>query len=105
MPVHISPILIQQYRNASEYNTESKSTTPNQLKVLQYSITKQIFPNIFHQPLQILTDSINNSTKLLGMSKSRSIQADENKISLMLKTEIVEGGFMIFKKFGGDLKI
>ena len=70
----------------SGYNTESKNTTLNQLRMLQYFITKQIFLNIFHQPLHILTDSINKSTRLLGMSKSKSIQADANKVSLMLNS-------------------
>ena len=63
----------------SEYNTEGKNTTLNQLRMLQYFVTKQIFLNIFHQQLQILPDSINNSTKLLGIFKNRSIQADANK--------------------------
>ena len=72
--------------------------------MLQYFITKQIFLNILRQPLHILTDSINNSTKLLGISKSRSIQADANKVSLMLKN-MIEGDFVIFKKIGGNLKI
>ena len=39
------------------------------------------------------------------MSKSRSIQADANKVSLILKTEMVESDFVILIKFGGDLKI
>ena len=39
------------------------------------------------------------------MSKSRSIQADANKVSLILKTEMVESDFVILNKFGGDLKI
>ena len=75
---------IQQYRNTSGYNTESKNAAFNQLRMLQYFITKQIFLNIFHQPLHILTDSINNNTKL-GMPKGRSIQVVANKVSLMLK--------------------
>ena len=75
---------MQQYKNTSGYNTESKNTTLNQLRMLQYFITKQIFLNTSHQPLHIITDSINNKTKLLGMSKSRFIQVDVNKVSLML---------------------
>ena len=57
----------------SEYNTESMNRTLNQLRMLQYFIRKQIFLNIFHQPLHILTDSINNSTKLLGFPESRCL--------------------------------
>ena len=39
------------------------------------------------------------------MSKSRSIQADANKVSLMLKNGNSVDDFVILKKFGGDLKI
>ena len=89
----------------SGYNTKSKNTTLNQLRMLQFFITKQILLNIFHQPLHILTDSINNSTKLLGITKSRSIQAYAGKVSLMLKTGMVEGDLVILKKFRGDLRL
>ena len=39
------------------------------------------------------------------MSKSRSIQADADIVSLMLKTEMAESDFVVLKKFGSDLKI
>ena len=39
------------------------------------------------------------------MSKARYIQADANKVSLMLKTDMAESDFVILKKFGSDLKI
>ena len=87
IPVYISPISIQQYGNTSWYNPASKNTTLNQLKMLQCFITKQIFLNIFRQPLQILRVFIYNSTKLWAISKIRSIQADANKVSLILKNK------------------
>ena len=55
-----------------------------QHSLILHFITKQIFLNMFYQSLQIITDSINNSIKLLGMSKSKSIQADANKVSLKI---------------------
>ena len=53
--------------------------------MLQYFIKKEKILNIFQQPLHIPTDSINNSTKLLSVSKGLSIQMDANNVSLMLK--------------------
>ena len=51
IPIDTSHIPIQQYGNKSGYNTESKNTTLNQLRMLQYFLKEQIFLNIFHQPL------------------------------------------------------